>query len=144
MWTLRSEEPADHAIITQVNGAHAVEDEPEKEEDSEDMAGQKASAAKADMHLRSLESCREQKEGLQSEVVYLHMLGMKLMQSVFTKRKITKKDRLWGSYPEHFRVIVFKHTRVLMYNKLTESDTSMFLVLLVTRDSFSRSLECLL
>ncbi|KAH7955158.1 hypothetical protein HPB49_024952 [Dermacentor silvarum] len=59
-----SEELTDHAILEQVNGACALEDEPEEEEDDEDIAGQKVSAVEADEHLKALQRYCEHQEGL--------------------------------------------------------------------------------
>ncbi|KAH7938105.1 hypothetical protein HPB49_020026 [Dermacentor silvarum] len=58
-----SEELTDHAILAQVNGACALEDEPEEEDDDEDIAGQKVSAFEADKHLKALQSIGKEATG---------------------------------------------------------------------------------
>lgn len=86
-----SEELTDEAILAQVNGACALADEPE-EEDEEDIAEPKVSALEADEHLRALQRYCEQQEGLQGEVFYLQKLGRKLIQSAFSKKQTSLKD----------------------------------------------------
>lgn len=86
-----SEELTDEAIVAQVNGAGALDDELE-EEDEEDIAEPKVSAVEADEHLRALQRYCQQQEGLQDEVFYLQKLGRKLLQSSFSKKQTTLKD----------------------------------------------------